>query len=122
MWLPVWLVGMGIISWQGQFSGGAVAAPLNTNRIPFWWDMVIVAAFSLVIYYWAMATKLPREEMMNLVNQAGRARERRVGSLAGPSPDRPALPAELAGGPFPHPGRGLRAFQVLLVLATAVAP
>ena len=69
VWLPVWLVGLGIISWQGQFSGGGVASPVNTNRIPFWWDIVIVAAFSLVIYYWAMATKLSREEMMNLVER-----------------------------------------------------
>ena len=68
-WLPVYLLGMGVISWQGQFSGGAVAAPVNTNRIPFWWDMVIVAVFSLVIYYWAQATKLPREEMLNLVER-----------------------------------------------------
>jgi amino acid transporter len=68
-WLPVYLLGMGIISWQGQFSGGAVAAPVNTNRIPFWWDMVIVAGFSLVIYFWAMATRLPREEMLDLVNR-----------------------------------------------------
>ena len=44
---------------------------VNTNRIPFWWDMVIVAVFSLVIFYWAMATKLPREEMMNLVERQG---------------------------------------------------
>ena len=69
VWLPVYLIGMGIISWQGQFSGGAVAAPVNTNNIPFWWDMVIVAAFSLVIYFWAMATRLPRAEMMNLVER-----------------------------------------------------
>ncbi|MCW2909509.1 MAG: Amino acid/polyamine transporter, partial [Actinomycetia bacterium] len=69
VWLPVWLIGMGIISWQGQYSGGAVAAPLNTSHIPFWWDMVIVAAFSLVIYFWAMATKLPKAEMMNLVER-----------------------------------------------------
>jgi amino acid transporter len=68
-WLPVYLIGMGIISWQGQFSGGAVAAPLNTGRIPFWWDMVIVAVFSLAIYYWAQAVKLPREEMLNLVSR-----------------------------------------------------
>ena len=70
-WLPVYLVGMGIISWQGQFSGGAVAAPVNTNNIPFWWDMLIVAGFCLVIYYWAMATSLPREEMLNLINRQG---------------------------------------------------
>jgi amino acid transporter len=69
-WLPVYLVGMGIISWQGQFG------PDNTGRIPFWWDMVIVAVFSLAIYYWAMATKLPKEEMLNLVNrQAARPDE-----------------------------------------------
>ena len=66
-WLPFYLVGMGIISWQGQFG------PNNTNRIPFWWDMLIVAAFCLVIYYWAMATRLPREEMLNLIGQAGGA-------------------------------------------------
>jgi amino acid transporter len=68
-WLPAYLIGMGIISWQGQFSGGAVAPPVNTNNIPFWWDMVIVAVFSAVIYFWAMATRLPREEMLNLVGR-----------------------------------------------------
>jgi len=72
LWLPAWLIGLGIISWQGQYSGGAVASPLNTNNIPFWWDMVVVAGFSLIIYYWAMWTKLPRQEMLDLVNrQAG---------------------------------------------------
>jgi hypothetical protein len=71
VWLPVWLIGMGIISWQGQYSGGAVAAPVNTNNIPFWWDMVIVAAFSVIIYYWAMATKVSREEMLALVERQG---------------------------------------------------
>jgi amino acid transporter len=72
VWLPVWLIGLGIISWQGQYSGGAVLSPVNTNRIPFWWDMLIVAVFSLVIFYWAMATKLPREEQQRLVlAQAG---------------------------------------------------
>jgi amino acid transporter len=62
-WLPVYLIGMGIISWQGQFG------PNNTNRIPFWWDMGIVTVFCLVIYYWAQATRLPKEEMMNLIDR-----------------------------------------------------
>jgi amino acid transporter len=71
-WLPVWLIGLGLISWQGVYSGGAVASPVNTGNIPFWWDILTVAGFSLIIYYWAMATKLPRDEMLNLVNrQAG---------------------------------------------------
>jgi hypothetical protein len=28
---PVWLAGLGIISWQGSYG------PDNTGRIPFWW-------------------------------------------------------------------------------------
>jgi amino acid transporter len=68
-WLPVYLIGMGIISWQGQFSGGAVAAPVNTGHIPFWIDMLVVAAFSVAIYFWAMATRLPTNEMLDLVNR-----------------------------------------------------
>jgi len=67
VWLPVWLLGLGIISWQGQFGPGN-----PTKNIPFWWDMVATAGFSLIIYYWAMFTKLPREQMLDLVNrQAG---------------------------------------------------
>jgi hypothetical protein len=30
---------------------------------------VVVAAFSLGIYYWAMFTKLPQGEMLELVNR-----------------------------------------------------
>ncbi len=60
-WLPVYLIGMGIISWMGQFG------PDNTARIPFGWDMLIVAVFSLIIYYWAQAVRNPTEEVLNLV-------------------------------------------------------
>jgi amino acid transporter len=70
-WLPAYLIGMGIISWLGQFPDAAVvspgAPPINTDTIPFGWDMLIVALFSLGIFYWAQATKLPREEMLELV-------------------------------------------------------
>ncbi len=73
-WLPVYLIGMGIISWQGQFSGAPSAdthpqPPTNTFNIPFWWDMVAVAGFSLIIYYWAMFTRLSTDEMLNLVER-----------------------------------------------------
>jgi amino acid transporter len=63
IWLPVWLIGLGIITWQGQYGPG------NTGRIGFWWDILITAAFSLAIYYWAMRTKLSRGEMLDLVNR-----------------------------------------------------
>jgi amino acid transporter len=73
-WLPVYLLGMGIISWQGQFSGAASSdkhpqPPTNTMHLPFWWDMAVVAGFSLIIYYWAQRVRLPREEMLDLVNR-----------------------------------------------------
>jgi amino acid transporter len=60
-WLPVYLIGLGIISWQGQYG------PNNTARIPFWWDMLIVAVFSLAIYFWAQWARSPREEVLRLV-------------------------------------------------------
>jgi amino acid transporter len=69
-WLPVYLIGMGILSWQGQFG------PQNTGRIPAGWDMLIVAVFSVAIYYWAYAVKLPREEMLAIVaREAAEAHE-----------------------------------------------
>ncbi len=83
-WLPVYLIGMGIISWQGQYSGAASSdkhpqAPTNTFNLPFWWDMLVVAGFSLIIYFWAQRVRLPRAEMLDLVNrQSGEAPEPRL--------------------------------------------
>ncbi len=54
-WLPAYLVGMGIISWQGGFGG--------QGHIGLWWDIAIVAVFALVIYYWAGSTAAPTEEI-----------------------------------------------------------
>jgi hypothetical protein len=72
VWLPAWLIGMGIISWQGQYSGAASAdkhpqAPTNTLHIGFWWDILVVVAFSVAIYLWAMRTKLSQAQMLALV-------------------------------------------------------
>jgi amino acid transporter len=75
-WIPAWIIGMGIISWQGQYFNTVLTdkhplPPLNTGNIPFWWDIVTVVGFSLIIWFWAMRTKLPREEMLLLVNKQG---------------------------------------------------
>jgi amino acid transporter len=69
-WLPVFLIGMGIISWQGRYCSTGTAAAVScgaANNIPFWWDIGIVALFALIIYFWAQAVRLPREEMLRLV-------------------------------------------------------
>jgi amino acid transporter len=72
-WLPPYLIGMGIISWLGQYSGAASSPPplppTNSGLIPFWWDMLVVALFSLGIYIWAQAARLPKDEMLNLVGR-----------------------------------------------------
>ncbi|MFB0620466.1 APC family permease [Streptomyces sp. AGS-58] len=47
-WLPGYLLGLGVISWLGGFGGRGV--------IPLWWDILVVAVFSLGVYYWARAT------------------------------------------------------------------
>jgi hypothetical protein len=76
-WLPVFLIGMGIISWQGRYCSTSLAKVPGavctaTNNIPFWWDIGIVAAFALAIYYWAQAVRLPRDAILDLVGkQAG---------------------------------------------------
>jgi len=71
-WLPVFLIGMGIISWQGKYCSTGPASVVDchaTNRIPFWWDIAIVAVFALIIFFWAQWARLPRDEMLNLVNR-----------------------------------------------------
>ena len=54
-WLPVYLLGLGLISWQGGFGG--------QGHLALWWDMLVVTAFSLVIYYWAKATASRPEDI-----------------------------------------------------------
>ncbi|MFF4548798.1 APC family permease [Streptomyces sp. NPDC001406] len=60
-WLPGYLVGMGVISWLGGFGG--------QGTIPMWWDILVVGAFSLLIYYWAKATAARPEEIERSIDE-----------------------------------------------------
>ncbi|AIA01942.1 APC family permease [Streptomyces noursei] len=63
-WLPVYLLGMGVISWQGGFCSTGPASKVAcgaTDALPLWWDIALIAAFSLVVYFWAQAVRLPDE-------------------------------------------------------------
>ena len=62
-WLPVYLVGMGLIVYASDFG------PLKHPWFPLWWDMLVVAGFSLVIYYWAMAVALPAGQIQAMIDQ-----------------------------------------------------
>ncbi len=59
LWVMPWLGGLAIISWLGQFDG--------RKLIPFWWDLVIVAVFSLAVYTAATRLGLPVERVRELV-------------------------------------------------------
>ncbi|MFE0420880.1 APC family permease [Streptomyces sp. NPDC058953] len=64
-WLPVYLGGMGLISWQGGYCSGGPASSVPcgaTGALPLWWDMAVIAAFSLLVYFWAQSVRLPAEE------------------------------------------------------------
>jgi amino acid transporter len=62
-WLPVYLIGMGLIVYASDFG------PLKYPWFPLWWDMLVVAAFSLAIYYWALAVALPTEKIQRMIDQ-----------------------------------------------------
>jgi amino acid transporter len=59
IWFPPYIGGMAIISWLGQYDGRAT--------IPFWWDIVVVAVFSLAIYAIALTVRLGPERTQELI-------------------------------------------------------
>jgi amino acid transporter len=61
VWLPVYLVGMGLIVYLSDFG------PLKHPWFPLWWDMLVVALFSVAIYFWAMRVALPAEKIERMV-------------------------------------------------------
>jgi amino acid transporter len=60
-WLPVYLLGLGIITWQGTYGGG-------TGRLHLGYDFLVLAAFSAIIYYWARAVSLRPERTEELID------------------------------------------------------
>lgn len=73
-WLPVYLLGLGLISWQGGYCSTGPASTVScgaTGALPLWWDMAVVAAFSLLIYYWAQSVRLPDAEAQEYIGSVG---------------------------------------------------
>jgi amino acid transporter len=66
-WLPAYLIGLGVISWQGIYPYMPGAKPYSAGHLHLWWDILVIAVFSLVIYYWAQAVRLPAEETRELI-------------------------------------------------------
>ena len=62
-WLPVYLVGMGLIVFLSDFG------PLSNPVFTLGWDMLAVAVLSLAIYYWAMAVALSKEQIEEMISE-----------------------------------------------------
>jgi amino acid transporter len=63
-WLVPYLLGMGLIVYNSDFGPKGDAAPIG-----FGWDAVVVAAWSLFIYYWAMAVALSTEKIEEMIGE-----------------------------------------------------
>ncbi len=61
IWLVPWLGGLAVISFLGQYGGIGV--------IPDWIDLLVVAVFSLVIFYLGVRLALPRERVQTAFEQ-----------------------------------------------------
>ena len=63
-WLIPYLIGMGVIVYLSDFGPKGDAA-----LIGFGWDALVVAVWSLVIYYWAMAVALSTEQIEEMLGE-----------------------------------------------------
>ncbi len=70
-WLLPWLVAILVICWLGRYDGNPTkvfgVTLVATHRIGNWWDLLAVAAMSLIIYYWARATAMPVDKVQAAV-------------------------------------------------------
>ena len=70
-WLVPWLIGLALISWQGQYTSspstvfGLTLTP--TLNLPTWWDLLVIAVWALVIYYWAVAVTMSTDKVQAAV-------------------------------------------------------
>jgi amino acid transporter len=60
IWLFPYFIGFAILSYLGSFGGGL-------SILPFGWDMLVVALYSLLIYFWAVRIRLSDEETKQYV-------------------------------------------------------
>ena len=71
-WLVPWLIGLAIISWQGQYTSSpstVFGLTLNpTLNLPTWWDLLVLAVWALVVYYWAVAVTMSTDKVQAAVH------------------------------------------------------
>jgi amino acid transporter len=75
-WIFPYLIGMGVISYFGGFGPGGIIGGVSVFKnvlvggqggLPLWYDLLVLAVFSLGIYYMAMAHRLSEEKVDHYV-------------------------------------------------------
>jgi hypothetical protein len=78
-WVLAYLIGMGIISYLGDFGPGGIIGSIgifkhvldhggnDTSELSLYVFIGVTIAFSLAIYYWALATRLNPEQVDHYV-------------------------------------------------------
>jgi amino acid transporter len=78
VWLFPYLIGMGVISYLGGFGRGGIIGGVGTfknvlvggkGHLHLYWDLLVLAVFSLAIYYGAMAKRLSEPEVDQYVRE-----------------------------------------------------
>jgi amino acid transporter len=71
-WILPWLAGLIVISWLGRYDGSPPTVfgvtLLATNHLGNWWDLGVLAVFSLAIFYWAVHSTLSTEKVQAAVS------------------------------------------------------
>ena len=78
-WIVVWIIGMGVISYLSDFGAGGIIGGIGifkhvldqggTDAIGLWGGIIASGLFSLIIYYWAVATCLPEAKVDEYVRE-----------------------------------------------------
>jgi amino acid transporter len=66
-WIVPWFAGLIVLGYLGRYNNATDEPPLNW--LPDGIDVLVIAVFSLVIYYWAVACARPTEDVIAAVEQ-----------------------------------------------------
>ena len=66
-WVAPWFAGLILLGWLGRYGSDDDHAPLNV--LPDGIDVLVIAAFALAIFYWAVACARPAEDVIAAVER-----------------------------------------------------
>ncbi|MGH3328910.1 MAG: APC family permease [Streptomycetales bacterium] len=71
-WFLPWFAGLALLSWAGRYGG--------QELLPMWWDLLVVAIFSAVIYALAVASRLAPEKVVENIQRTPQDEKGAIGT------------------------------------------